>query len=179
MSAAAAGEQFVFGYGSLVGVAAPRPARLEGHRRVWGVAMDNGVDLPGYKCYRRPGGGGRPAVCVAFLDIVEEPESHVDGALLAVDEVALRALDERERNYERVDVTARVPGAPGTIWTYRGSGAGRARLAAARRDGRAVVVRAYLDAVRAGFAALRLDDDADPGELPVVDLERVDLPPAG
>jgi hypothetical protein len=42
--------------------------------------------------------------------------------------------------------------------------------------GCAVVARSYLETVRAGFAAAGLSDDADPGELPVMDLERVDLP---
>jgi hypothetical protein len=44
--------------------------------------------------------------------------------------------------------------------------------------GSAVVQRAYLEAVRASFAALGIEDDADPGELPVVDLQRVELAPA-
>src|ERR687894_1532691 len=41
--------QFVFGYGSLAAGFAGRRARLHGHRRVWGVAMDNRLDIPGYK----------------------------------------------------------------------------------------------------------------------------------
>jgi hypothetical protein len=61
---------YVFGYGSLVaplGLDLARARRREGFvadlpgfRRVWGVAMDNRRDLPGYKCYvdadgRHPG----------------------------------------------------------------------------------------------------------------------------
>ena len=38
----------VFGYGSLVADGA-QPCELRGFRRFWGVAMDNRVDLPGYK----------------------------------------------------------------------------------------------------------------------------------
>jgi hypothetical protein len=173
-----AGEQFVFGYGSLAAGGGGRRARLEGHRRVWGVAMDNRVAIPGYKAYRLPADGSRPAVYVAFLDVVEDPGAATEGVLFAVDGAALRALDARERNYERVDVSAAVPGAPGTIWTYRGSSAGRARLRLGLRRGCAVVDRGYLEAVRAGFAALGIADDADPGALPVIELERVELPPA-
>ncbi|MGH2943824.1 MAG: hypothetical protein ACRDLN_13725, partial [Solirubrobacteraceae bacterium] len=84
----------------------------------------------------------------------------------------------RERNYERIDVTADVADAPGRVWTYRGSAAGRARLRLGVERGSAVVDLGYLEAVRAGFAALGISDDADPGALPVVDLERVELPPA-
>lgn len=170
--------QFVFGYGSLAGSGAGQAALLEGYRRVWGVAMDNRVDRPGYKSYRLRVDGSRPAVFVAFLDVVESSGDSVEGVLLAIDDDALPALDERERNYQRVDVTPAVACAPdgARVWTYRGTEAGRERLRRGLRDGSAVVARAYLETVRAGFAAAGLADDADPGALPVVDLERVDLP---
>jgi hypothetical protein len=174
-----AGAQFVFGYGSLAAAFAGRRARLHGHRRVWGVAMDNRLDIPGYKSYRRLQDGTRPAVFVAFLDIVEDPGNAIDGVLLAVDAGALRVLDERERNYDRVDVTAAVAPAPGTVWTYRGSDAGRERLRTGLRTGSAVVDAAYVEAVRATFSALGIDEDVRPGaDLPALALRRLDLPPA-
>ncbi len=169
-------REFVFGYGSLAAGAEGERARLLGHRRVWGVAMDNRVAIPGYKAYRRPRDGSRPAVFVAFLDIVEDAAAATHGVLLEAGPAALRALDARERNYVRVDVTAQVDRPPGRVWAYRGSAAGRARLRAGRRDGSAVVAHGYLAAVRAGFAAHAIGDDADPGALPILDLERVDLP---
>ena len=166
----------MFGHGSLAGGGAGRAARLAGHRRTWGVAMDNRVAIAGYKVYLRAD-GSRPAVFVAFLDVVEEPGAATDGLLLEVDGDALDALDARERNYERVEVTDAVDGvADGSVWVYRGTSAGRERLRRGVADGSAVVARAYLETVRAGFAAAGIDDDADPGELPVMDLERVDLP---
>jgi hypothetical protein len=176
MSVGMAG-QYVFGYGSLAGLRG-RPARLEGHRRVWGVAMDNGATIAGYKYYRRRD-GSRPDVFVAFLDIVEEPGAATAGLLIAVeDEAALRALDARERNYDRIDVTAAVPDAPGTVWAYRGSPAGRERLTDGRRRGTAVVDLHYVGGVRAAFGLLGVEQDIDPDELPLLDLERIDLPPA-
>jgi hypothetical protein len=178
MSDAGIADQFVFGYGSLAIGVPGRPARLEGHRRVWGVAMDNRVTIPGYTASRLRADGSRPAVYVAFLDVVEEGDAAPDGVLRAVDDHALRALDARERNYERVDVSDAVAGAPGRIWTYRGSAGGRARLQRGLQRGSAVVAREYLRTVRAAFAALGIEDDADPGELAVMDLERVDLAPA-
>ncbi|MGH2917402.1 MAG: hypothetical protein ACRDLS_02220, partial [Solirubrobacteraceae bacterium] len=60
--------QFVFGYGSLAAECDGAAARLRDHRRVWGVAMDNSRDLPGYKHYRLRGDASRPAVFVAFVD---------------------------------------------------------------------------------------------------------------
>lgn len=167
---------WVFGYGSLATGAAGRRARLRGHRRVWGVAMDNRVALPGYKIYLLREDDSRPAVFVAFLDIAEDPAATTEGVLFAVDAVALRTLDDRERNYERFDATAHVDDAPGTVWAYRGSADGRARLGHALEHGRAVVDRSYLEHVRATFASLGIADDADPGErLTVMELRRVDL----
>jgi hypothetical protein len=171
------GLEHVFGYGSLV-AGAGVPARLREHRRVWGVAMDNTVDLPGYKLYLDRD-GGRPAVCVAFLDVEPAPRATADGLCVPVDAAALEALDLRERNYERVDVTGLVDaGEPlGRVWTYRGRADSRARLRAARAEGRAVIARDYLTAVEAGFrAALGEAAAISPDGLPVRDLRRVDLP---
>lgn len=182
--------EFVFGYGSLAAwgeresppTRGMRPeefvAELRGHRRLWGVAMDNRRDLPGYKWYAAPD-GRRPAVFVAFLDVVEcdDADTGVTGLCRPVDAAALAALDRRERNYERVDVSDRVAGG-GTgarVWTYRGSAAGRARLAAGRRTGTAVIDAGYLRAVQRGFAALGQPTPLAPDGLPVMDLIRHDL----
>lgn len=174
------GAPLVFGYGSLAVAAPLRPAVLRGHRRVWGVAMDNTLDIPGYKYFRRSEDGSRPAVFVAFLDIAEDAAATTGGALIAADDTLLRALDARERNYERVDVTALVHGAePGaTVWTYHGSAAGRARLQVGVRRGSAVVAVDYVEGVRAALRALGFDDDAGLGPLAPMGLERVDLPGA-
>jgi hypothetical protein len=156
----------VFAYGSLLGDAAGEPCRLEGHRRVWGVAMDNRRTLPGYKYYLDPA-GGRPEVFVAFLDVVETPGAAIDGLAFAVDDATLAALDDRERNYRRVLI--------GGLWVYVGLPEARRRYARGAADGAAVVPRAYLDGVQAGFAAHGLAFDTAP-PVPVVDLVRVDLP---
>lgn len=170
----AAREQFVFGYGSLASHGIGSPVRLEGYRRVWGVAMDNRMTIPGYKYYLRAD-GRRPEVFVAFLDIVAEAGAATDGVLFSFDDATLSALDRRERNYDRIDVTGAVSEARGTVWAYRGNSAGRERLRLGILDGAAVIDRGYRDGVRAGFAAAGIDDDLDPRGLPVVDLERVDL----
>lgn len=170
----AAGAQFVFGYGSLASHGIGSPVRLEGYRRVWGVAMDNRMTIPGYKYYLRAD-GSRPEVFVAFLDIVAEAGAATEGVLFSFDDATLRGLDRRERNYDRVDVTDAVSEAPGPIWAYRGSSAGRERLRLGIVAGAAVIDRSYRDGVRAGFAEAGIGDDLDPGGLPVVDLERIDL----
>ena len=179
----------VFGYASLVAAPGARPATLRGRRRVWGVAMDNAVAVPGYKVYELPD-GTRPPVAVAFLDL--EPagdDAVVEGALLRVDARALALLDTRERQYERVDVTTAVTvadaGDPpsGPIWTYVGRAPGRARVAAGRAGVAEVAVqRAYVDLVEAAFARLGTDALArfrastEPVPFPVLELARIDLP---
>jgi dephospho-CoA kinase len=175
--------QFVFGYGSLVAEHVRCPvARLRGWRRVWGVAMDNSVDEPGYKSYRLPADGSRPPVFIAFVDIEPDPDASVSGVCMPVAARDLAALDDRERNYDRIDVSAAVDaGAPGRVWAYRGSQAGRARLREGLAGGRAVVGRAYLDSVLVGVAAIAPDELAAVERslagagLTVLDLERVDM----
>jgi hypothetical protein len=173
----------VFGYASLVAAPAVSRATLRGHRRVWGVAMDNTVAIPGYKVYALPD-GTRPAVAVAFLDLEEADGAEVDGALLAVDAAGLAALDARERQYERVDVTALVVPAPGgRVWTYIGRAPGRARVAAGRAGTAPVAIqRSYVDLVETAFAALggdalaRYRESTEEPPFPVLTLARIDLP---
>ena len=174
---------FVFAYASLVAGSAWRPATLRGYRRVWGVAMDNRVAVPGYKVYERPD-GSRPAVDVAFLDLEPDAATTIAGALLAVDADVLAALDRRERQYRRVDVSARIDPAPGgPVWAYMGRDEGRARVARGRGAGSAVVIqRAYLDLVELAFGALGADEleryraTTESPPFPVLVLARVDLP---
>lgn len=179
-------DDYIFGYGSLArdlraeGVV----AMLRGYRRVFGVAADNSERIPGYKRYRDAGDGSYPAVYVAFLDIVEDAATVVNGVVAPVGPGELADLDRRERNYDRIDVTAAIESSPdGRVWAYRGSPAGRTRLEAGVAGGSAVVQRGYLDGVHAGFR--RLGDaeyshflaTSDLGDLPLLDLERIDVPP--
>lgn len=160
----AAVVDLLFAYGSLAAEAG-EPGELRGWRRVWGVAMDNARTIPGYKVYCAPD-GSQPEVCVAFLDIEAHAGSVVQGVLLPVFPARLPALDRRERNYERRDVTAGVDGAAGRVWAYVGHAESRARLRAAQGAGRAVIAADYARVV----APL-----AEPG-LPVLELRRVDVP---
>ena len=178
--------QFMFGYGSLAAEHARCPiARLRGFRRTWGVAMDNLIDIPGYKSYRLRSDGSRPAVFVAFVDIEDDAAGVVTGVCVPADATDLAALDDRERNYDRIDVTSHVDGRPpGRVWAYRGSRAGRARLRDGLARGTAVVSRDYLDAVVAAIAAIapdelaRVDGAAQQAGLGLLDLERIDGPAA-
>jgi hypothetical protein len=189
--------QFVFGYGSLTARPGPVPTRevkehgfvadLLGLRRAWGVAMDNRRDLPGYKYYT-DADGRRPEVFVAYLDLVPahpapaDPEARVNGLCLPVDDMLLAQLDRRERNYERTDVSDRVAAGGARVWAYLGMPAARERLAEGRRTGTAVIDAGYVRTVQAGFIALGdvelagVQRSLEPGDLPVVELTRHELP---
>jgi len=173
--------EYVFGYGSLAAdLAGGHAAELRGQRRCWGIAMDNRVDVAGYKHYRLRADASRPEVCVAFLDLAADEEGVTTGICVSVARTLLPAIDRRERNYDRVDVTASVPQARGTVWAYIGNAAGRERFRRARASATAVVSRDYLERTRAAFAAFgpaalaQFDATAALGDLPVWDLERVD-----
>ncbi len=155
----------MFGYGSLPAERDGVPCRLRDHRREWGVAMDNRHTIPGYKVYVDPETGERPAVEVAYLSIAHDPGASVEGIVFEVTDDELAALDERERNYLRCDVTDLVDGVDGRIWAYVGSAAGRRRLEHGRRRGTAVIARGYLDKLRG----------AVPPDLPVRRLLRRDV----
>jgi hypothetical protein len=175
--------EYVFAYGSLAweGRGRVHQAELRGTRRVWGVAMDNTEDVPGYKHYRCRRDGSRPEVCVAFLDLEPADGEAVNGVCLEATPERLAAWDPRERNYVREDVTERLsPRPPGRAWAYVGRAESRARLRRARARSRAVVSREYREHVLRGFAALGRDalgrfwGSTHLCGLPVVDLVRVD-----
>ena len=164
----------VFGYGSLVLDGTGALETLPGHRRIWGVATDNVRHIPGYKKYLSRADGSRPDIYVAFVDIEPDPESAVRGLVRPVSEAELSELDARERNYDRIDVTDLIESDyGGPVWSYRGSAEGRERLRQGRAEGRAVVSNDYLAKVRLGLEAL--GEAPPPTDLPVWDLERVDL----
>ena len=189
----------MFGYGSLTARRGPLPTRglkehgfvadVAGLRRMWGVAMDNRRDLPGYKYYVCAD-GRRPEVFVTYLDLVPEntppadpdgPAARVNGVCLPVDDAVLEQLDGRERNYERTDISDRIEAGGAQVWAYIGTAEARARLAEGRRTGTAVIDAGYVATVEAGFAALGDGELAtvraslEPGDLPVVQLTRHEL----
>ncbi|WP_203996756.1 gamma-glutamylcyclotransferase family protein [Virgisporangium aurantiacum] len=134
---------YVFGYGSLVSaVTGPVPATLAGWRPSWNV----GSDTSSHPEREFRDAAGRPYDgVVAVLGIEPSPGGVCPGAVFAVDADALPALDRRERNYERRDVTDLVdwPGKPRgcLVFTYVPRPEALRRLVDAGETGREVVVR--------------------------------------
>jgi hypothetical protein len=146
--------------------------------------MDNTRDLPGYKHYVDPETGERPAVHVAYLDLVEDPATTVNGVAFRTEDIA--ALDARERNYDRREVTTHVspPTGGSRVWAYFGTNPARLRFDTGQKNGTAVVSREYIDGVRQGFARLGphhlalFDDSTDPPPIPIRNLRRIDTAPS-
>lgn len=139
--------------------------------------MDNTVDLPGYKHFVTPE-GERPVLMVAFLSIAPRAGATVNGVALRVADDELPGLDDRERNYARVDVTDDInAGLDGRVWAYAGLDAARERLALGLREGRLAIASSYHERVLAGFEALGQRDRftrlTAPAPAPVADLEVV------
>lgn len=159
---------YVFGFGSLVDPASFSRtigrdawlledfplATLKGHKRVWGVAMDNRVSLPGYKHYVRADmPDSVPAVYVCFLDVAPDASQQVVGVLVAVSEEEFARLKQRERNYEAVDVTAAMAHPPldGRVFTFKGLAEAKARFDAGRAAGTLVINTAYQTQVECAY----------------------------
>jgi hypothetical protein len=175
---------YVFGYGSLSAQAAgAHVATLAGFIRTWDVAMDNRARIPGYKYYVDPISGLAPAVSVTFLNLALQTGVACAGFLLPVDTEELVALDARERNYGRVEVTQRIRTAAhelsGPVYAYLGTRAARQRYASAVAAGSAVISRAYREAVEDGFNHAGMlgayHASTRPPECPVRELTRVNL----
>jgi hypothetical protein len=190
MAASREEPAYVFGYGSLVelttpmwiGAVAHQPiaGRLNGFRRLWGVAMNNWEAVDTAKHWVEPGRGGKPRIRVAYLDIEEREGASVNGLAVPVDASRLAALDAREGNYERFEASAAFrPAAPGSVFAYRGLEAARERCRLGAEHGDVFVSREYLDQVHRAFAALAPDALAEfeqttgPVPFPIRDLERV------
>ncbi len=174
----------MFGYGSLLErVLGGRDVvcELDGYRRTWNVAMDNSRTIPGYKHYVDEATGERKPWFVTFLNIVPDERACVNGVLFAADTPLLERLDLRERNYERVDVSARLREPPdGQVWAYVGVADAVGRFELGRRTGRGVISREYYARVRADFAGAgaleRFDELTDPPPCPILALRRIDHP---
>ncbi|HET8862757.1 MAG TPA: gamma-glutamylcyclotransferase family protein [Solirubrobacterales bacterium] len=172
----------VFGYASLValGDADALPGRLHGYRRFWGVAMNNWEGGKAAKHWLDGETGERPRIRVAYLDLYERSGGAVNGVALQVDATRLAALDAREINYARIEVSdAFEPPLSQPVYTYVGLDAARERCRQGAAEGNVFVSRDYVTGVRRAFELLapsglaEFDRTTDPLPFPERDLRTV------
>jgi cation transport regulator ChaC len=185
---------WVFGYGSLVSPASfghtlGRPLRagvdlheaeIAGYGRRWnyGVTSMRGETAEA--------DGSIRFWTIVALGIVASADETVNGVIGWVDEGELAALDAREQQYDRVDVTdlATVHGVAvrGPIVTYVPRPEPRALYETARDRGEAAVERRYWDLVDGAFAGLGADRreryhaTTPAPDVPIVAMRRDSVP---
>lgn len=181
---------YVFGYASLVALSEslstgdaehpPLPGRLRGYRRFWGAAMNNWEGGAEVKHFLDRDSGERPRIRVAYLDLYERSGSAVNGLALPADTARLAALDAREVNYARVEVSAAFePAISQPVYTYVGLDAARERCRQGTADGNVFAGRDYVSGVRRAFEGLaadalaEFDRTTDPLPFPQRDLSAV------
>lgn len=163
---------YVFAYGSLVamreplqapgGEIVPMSGRLRGYQRVWGVAMNNWEAAPDEKHYVDPETRVPPRIRVAFLDVDERPDGLVNGLAVPVDLARLAAMDVREVNYSRIEVSSLFePILPSPVFTYQGTMAARERSRVPPSEPEVCVSEDYLGGVRRAFGSLGADSLAE------------------
>jgi cation transport regulator ChaC len=155
---------WVFGYGSLVSPQSlartiertaalghdAHLAVLSGFGRRWNYGSIHSVGDWTLESGRQVTGG-----TIVALGIVESPDEAVNGTISKVTAVELKRLDERERNYDRIDVTERVATSIegiGTVVTYRPRQSSIERYEAARDADTAGIRQDYWDLVEGAFA---------------------------
>ena len=177
---------WVFGYGSLVspdslGATLGRAvdvtgngwseAELDGYVRAWNYGIGHwvGHDADG------------ASWALVALGLVADPSGSTNGIVVRVEPDELLRLDDRERDYDRVEVTealtsTRTLDGPAVTYVPRRSAVERYELA--RATGRAAVERRYVDLVDGAFAALgpdrveRYRGTTPAPDVPVLDLVR-------
>ena len=186
---------WVFGYGSLVSPESiswtidrrPEfgidvfPARLDGYGRRWNYGS---IVLRGDWTHQ---GARIEEGVVISLGVVADEAEQCNGVVFAVTDDELAALDWRERDYRRVDVTAAVDHeAPGDlvheVVLYVPSPDSIERYEAARDAGRAAIRQTYWDLVHDGFDSLGDDHGAmmratPPPDVPIADIALRPRPP--
>ena len=184
-----ASPTWVFGYGSLVdpeslGRTLGRQvtpgvdflaAELTGWGRRWNYGVGHVVGT-----WRRSDGIEIDDGVIVALGVVAAADESVNGIVARVSEIEIAALDQRERDYDRVDVTESVsvdrealePAA--RIVTYVPRPTAIERYEAARDHGRAGIRSSYWGLVDAAFAVWGADQleryrsSTPPPDVPVV-----------
>jgi cation transport regulator ChaC len=184
-------SNFIFAYGSLVNKKdlqsylgrspSEIQCNLRDYRRCWNIAMDNQIDLPGYKYYVYKDTGERPKSFITFLNIRPCEGERITGILFQIFDEELRRLDKRERNYRRIDVTNSIDiPVKGKVWTYIGLDEAEKRYQQGFEQGNAIISQDYYKEIVNAYKELgeeaksNYDNTTDDPEVPILNLEEID-----
>lgn len=183
---------FVFGYGSLVNVEHLQrylgrtltPSSdfifcgLRNFCRCWNVAMDNCIDLPNYKYYIDKKTGNRLKGFVTFLNIYPCQGKTITGILFRVFDEELKSLDQRERNYKRIDVTHLIDTQiQGKVWVYIGLDEAEKRYQESLKQHNAMIPQSYFNLVYNAYLSLGKEafsnyaTTTNEPKVPILDIE--------
>ena len=187
----------IFGYGSLVHVEHLQRylgrdlvhsndfmfCQLKNFCRCWTAAMDNRINVPGYKYYVEKHTGHRPDGVVTFLNIRPCKGKNITGIIFNVSKEELIRLDQREQNYRKIDVTAMID-APVSekVYAYIGLNESERRYHEGLRRQNAMISQEYYDLVYGAYASLGKDalvdyvDTTEQPQIPIVHLEKRQIP---
>ncbi|WP_019504636.1 gamma-glutamylcyclotransferase family protein [Pleurocapsa sp. PCC 7319] len=186
-------SNFVFGYGSLVNWDNLQQylgrkltpgldfviCGLHNFHRCWNIAMDNRLDLPNYKYYIEEQTGNRFNGFVTFLNIRFDQDKTIIGILFRVSEPELENLDQRERNYQRIDITHLINRAiQGKAWVYLGLEQAKNRYHEGLQKNCTAISQEYFDLVNDAYYSLgncafsNYLATTDKLEVPTVNLKR-------
>jgi cation transport regulator ChaC len=180
---------WVFGYGSLVDpeslgrtlgrVVTPGIDFLSADLAGWGRRWNYGVGHV-VGTWRRADGAVIDDGVIVALGVVMAANETANGIVARVSDVEIAALDQRERDYDRVDVTVAVTVNGGAlepdarIVTYVPRSSAIERYETARDEGRAGIRNTYWGLVDAAFAVWgpeqleRYRSSTPPPDVPVV-----------
>lgn len=185
---------WIFGYGSLVSpesfghtlrrTIVPgvdfHEARLSGYGRRWNYGVMTRT------ASSTEADGTRRVWTIVALGLIEAHGESVNGVIGWVDSDELAALDRRERNYDRVDVSDSVVAGgvevAAPVMTYVPRDEPIAHYRAARDRGTAAVEQRYWDLVDRAFAALGTEQhgayhaSTPAPDVPIVTMRIDDVP---
>lgn len=145
--------------------------------------MDNCINVPGYKYYVEKHTGHRPDGFVTFLNIRPCPGKWITGVVFEVSEEELVRLDQRERNYRKVDVTAMIDvSVSENVYAYIGLNESERRYHEGLKRQNAMISQDYYDLVYGAYASLGKEalvayiDSTETPQIPIVHLEKRQVP---
>ena len=155
---------YIFGYGSLVEPNEIKQyltvktdiyyARAKGFQRVFNVSVDNMQQLKGYKYYVDKN-GIRPNIYVTFLNIIKNKDINLLGSVFYVDDNMFKAVDRRERNYNRIIMNEFLDREfDGTVWAYVGKEKAVSLYEDGKFSNKSVISKRYYDLVFNAFDAI-------------------------